>query len=47
MQKKLGKGFAQIMKKEKKIKRGSYFYELHKEKDREMIKKINERIKKK
>lgn len=48
MQKKLGKGFAQIMKKEKKkIKRGSYFYELYKEKDREIIKEINERIKKK
>lgn len=36
------------MKKEKKkIKRDSYFYELHKEKDREIIKEINERIKKK
>lgn len=31
------------MKKEKKIKRGSYFYELYKKKDKE----INERIKKK
>lgn len=36
------------MKKErKKIKRGSYFYELYKEKDRKIIKEINERIKKK
>lgn len=48
MRKRLEKGFAQIMKKKrKKIKRGSYFYELYKEKDREMIKEINERIKKK
>ena len=35
------------MKKEKKIKRGSYFYELYKKKDKEIIKEINERIKKK
>lgn len=48
MRKRLEKGFAQIMKKKrKKVKRGSYFYELYKEKDREIIKEINERIKKK
>lgn len=47
MRKRLEKGFAQIMKKEKKIKRGSYFYELYKKKDKEIIKEINERIKKK